>query len=124
MSVSRTFVDQVRDLLDLVGPIDIRSMFGGKGLYFNGAIFGLLDDDELYFKTDDESKAPFIKAKCDQWTYPGQKGSTETRYYRPPDNAFESAEDMLPWAKSGIETAKRAQLKKAAKPVRKKKARP
>ena len=109
---SRTFVDHALDLLSLLGPVQARSMFGGHGLYARGVMFGLLDDDELFFKTDGETRARFVEASCRRWVYPGM---AETSYYRPPDEAHEDAEAMLLWARLGLDAALRAQAVKVAR---------
>jgi len=54
------------DLLDVVVqrleplPVTTRSLFGGRGLYLDGAFFGFVTDGVLYFRTDDESRAAYI----------------------------------------------------------------
>jgi DNA transformation protein len=115
MSVSRGFVAHALDLLALAGPVQARAMFGGYGLYLRGAMFGLLDDDELFLKADDESRAAFVEAGCRQWTYPGPKGPMAMGYWRPPDEAHEEPEAMLRWARLAVAAAERAQARKAAK---------
>lgn len=40
-------------------PVTSRSMFGGRGLYFDGTFFGVIFDGVLYFRTDDDSRAEF-----------------------------------------------------------------
>jgi DNA transformation protein len=104
MSNAPTFVEHALDLLSLLGPVQARSMFGGHGLYARGVMFGLLDDDELFVRTDDESRPRFLAAGCRMWVYPGMK---QTSYYRPPDEAHEDPEAMLPWARLGLEAAMR-----------------
>jgi len=109
---SPSFVEHALDLVALVGPVDARRMFGGHGLYHRGAFFGLLDDDELYLKTDAETVGRFVEAGCRAWVYGGEQS---TSYYRPPDEAHEDAEAMLPWARLAVEAALRAAKAKAAK---------
>jgi len=113
--VSKGFVAHALDLLALAGPVQARAMFGGYGLYLRGAMFALLDDDELFLKADGESRAAFVEAGCRQWTYPGPKGATAMGYWRPPDEAHEDPEAMLPWARLAVGAAERAQARKAAK---------
>jgi DNA transformation protein len=113
MSNAQSFVEHALDLLSLLGvPIQARSMFGGHGLYARGVMFGLLDDDELFLKTDPETRPRFLAADCRMWQYPG---SDETSYYRPPDEAHEDAEAMRPWAALGLEAAMRLKAAKDAK---------
>ena len=105
MAVSRSFVDHALGLLALAGPVTARRMFGGYGIYAGGAMFALLDDDELFLKTDESCGADFDDAGCRQWVYESPKGPMPTSYYRPPDDAHEDAESMLPWARLAIGTA-------------------
>jgi len=112
MPCSPTFAEHAVDLLSGLGPVDARRMFGGYGLYARGVMFGLLDDDELFLKTDDETRDRFRAAGCRMWVYPRM---AETNYYRPPDEAHEDPEAMLPWARLGLEAALRRRAAKAAK---------
>jgi DNA transformation protein len=113
MPCSPSFVDHAIDLLASVGPVEARRMFGGYGAYARGVMFGLLDDDELFLKTDAESRPRFVSAGCRMWIYPGA-GKGETSYYRPPDEAHEDAEAMAPWARLGLDAALRLRAAKAA----------
>ena len=40
-------------------PITTRAMFGGRGLFLDGAFFGIVIDGKLYFRTDEESRADY-----------------------------------------------------------------
>ncbi|WP_160309054.1 TfoX/Sxy family protein, partial [Anaeromyxobacter sp. PSR-1] len=112
MAISPSFVDHAVDLLSALGPVQARRMFGGVGLYCDGLMFGLLDGDELFLKTDGETRPWFLEAGCRMWIYPGMY---ETSYYRPPDEAHEDAEAMLPWARLALDAAVRAQAARGAK---------
>jgi DNA transformation protein and related proteins len=115
MSVSREFVAHALDLVSLAGPVQARAMFGGYGLYLRGAMFGLLDDDEVFLKTDESCRGDFVEAGCRQWVYQSRQGPMPTQYYRPPDDAHEDPEAMLPWARLAIGAAQRAARAKAEK---------
>jgi DNA transformation protein len=115
MANSPTFVDHVLDLLALAAPVEARRMFGGHGLYAGGTMFGLLDDDELFFKTDEATRARFVEAGCKPWFYARRDGTVEnTSYFQPPEGAHEDAEAMLPWARLAIDAALRARAAKGA----------
>ena len=67
MPVSAAYKAFVRDLLSEFGPISIRNMFSGAGIYADGVIFAIIFDDTLYLKADEffardfaaEGKGPF-----------------------------------------------------------------
>jgi DNA transformation protein len=125
MANSPDFVSLALELLSGVGPLDARAMFGGHGVYARGVMFGLLDDDELFLKTDDVSRPRFVEAGCRSWVYVGPNGRMEnTSYYRPPDGAHEDPDAMGAWAALALDAALRLRAAKAARGKGGTKARP
>ena len=47
MAVTEGFKDFVTELLSGVGPVTIRNMFGGAGVYADGVMFAIVADDVL-----------------------------------------------------------------------------
>lgn len=115
MAVSPSFVAHALDLVSQAAPTEARRMFGGYGLFSRGLMYGLLDDEELFLKVDDQSRSAFAGAGCRQWIYPGPRGPMPGGYFRPPDEAHEDAEAMLPWAQLALDAAARKAAAKAAK---------
>jgi DNA transformation protein len=97
-------------------------MFGGVGFYAGGRFFAIGDVEEgaLFLKVDDETRGRFEAAGGRPFTYPARDGSLMVMsYFTPPDAALEDPEEMLPWARLGLEAAGRAaarKLKPAGKP--------
>lgn len=114
MASSPEFVEHAIDLLSGVGPVAARRMFGGHGVFAQGLMFAVLDDDELFLKTDELTRPRFEAAGCRRWYYVMKGERVDTAYYRPPDEAHEDAEAMLPWARLGLECALRKVAAKAA----------
>ena len=54
--------ERIRELFDGLGPVSIRRMFSGKGIYHNGVIFALILRGELMLKGDDEIAAEYEAA--------------------------------------------------------------
>jgi DNA transformation protein and related proteins len=118
---SAGFIAFAVELLSLVGPVRARAMFGGHGVYCGDLMIGLVDDDELFLKTDDETRPRFEAASCRQWIYTGGGKEMRSSYFRPPDEAHESPEDMEPWGRLALASARRAAAVKRAKAAGKKK---
>lgn len=111
-----SFVNHAVDLLSLLGPVRARAMFGGHGLYLEDVMIALLDDGELFLKTDGETRDEFLRAGCRRWVYANEKvRMEETSYFRPPDDAHEDREAMLPWARLALAAALRSRATKRAK---------
>src|SRR5690606_13173465 len=51
------------------GPVSLRRMFGGYGVFYQGLMVGLVAGDGLYLKTDARSAPLFIEAGCRQFVY-------------------------------------------------------
>ncbi|MFT3807584.1 TfoX/Sxy family protein [Arenimonas sp.] len=111
------FIDYLHELLDPLGRIAVRRMFGGHGLYCDGVFFAILVEDRLYLKVDGESRIRFEQAGSAPFVYDGRGRRIEMSYWNAPDEAMDSAEAMRPWALLAIGAAQRAAQ---AKPPRKK----
>jgi DNA transformation protein len=102
------FIDYVIELLGTMGSVTSRRMFGGHGIYQDGLMFALVTGDVLYFKTDDETRARFVAAGAQPFSYENKRrGLVETSYWQAPDDAMESPALMHPWARLGVEAALR-----------------
>ena len=56
MTVDREFETLLKELLEPVGSVTFRRMFGGLGIFRHGLMFGLVADDRLCFKVDDGNR--------------------------------------------------------------------
>ncbi|NVJ22152.1 TfoX/Sxy family protein [Myxococcus sp. AM011] len=115
MARTDSFVEYVVELLEKLGPVQARRMFGGWGLYFGGRMFGLVGDGQLYLKTDDVTRPDFQAAGCRPFIYEGGGRRIEMSYWTAPTDASDDAYELLPWARRAVDAAARAALKKAPK---------
>ncbi|QSQ19608.1 TfoX/Sxy family protein [Pyxidicoccus parkwayensis] len=115
MARTDSFVEYTVELLEKLGPVQSRSMFGGWGLYFGGRMFGLIAEGQLFLKVDDVTKPDFQAAGCRPFVYEGAGKAVEMGYWTPPADAADDAYALLPWARKAVDAAQRAALKKAPK---------
>ncbi len=101
--------DAIRDLFAGLGPVSIRRMFGGKGIYFDGVIIAIVLRGELMLKADAVSAPAFAEAGCTQWTYVGSRHGKNVAmpYWSAPDGALDDADEMTPWARKAYEAGLR-----------------
>jgi len=114
MSLRPDYREYILEQLNRLTPTTARAMFGGAGLYADGRIFGLLDDDTLYFKTNAETRADFEAAGC----RPFQPFGPETKpmgYFEVPFEAIEDPETLRPWLDRALAAARSAPGKKEEK---------
>jgi len=112
--MSDDFVDYVMELLGPFGTVGARRMFGGHGVYLDGLMFAIVSGDTLYLKADEMNRVEFEQAGCEIFGY-ARKGKRVTLgFFRAPEDAMESPELMLPWARTAYAAALRANAKKQA----------
>ena len=111
MATDRGVLAHLAELLQPLGHISFRAMFGGHGVYCDGVFFALVADDTLYLKVDAESRPAFEAAGCAPFEYLGQGKPVVMSYWTVPDDALDSAEALRPWARHALAAA-------ARKPVR------
>lgn len=107
-------IDWALELLSGVGEVRGRRMFGGWGLYLDQRMFALIADGELFLKADDDNEAQFRAAGCTPFVYQAKGRDMALRYFRPPSEALDSPEDMLPWARLAWEAAARKAQRESA----------
>ncbi len=111
------------ELLQPLGSVRARRMFGGHGLYVDDLFIALIAYDRLFLKADDATRAAFEAAGCEPFVYDGA-GSRQVSvsYWSVPAEAMESPAQMQPWARLAIAAALRARAAKPASARRKPKA--
>lgn len=122
--MSKDFIAHLHDLFAAFGPIRTRAMFGGHGLYTHmnasdDVLIGIVIDEALYLKVDTETRAAFEAAGCAPFVYTGQRTPITMSYWSLPEEAMDSPEAMLPWARLAWEAALRkpkGRTPKARKP--------
>lgn len=118
MPNSRDYVDYVLELLEPLGPVTAKAMFGGHGLYLHGITFALIADDTLYLRVDDINRGAFEALGLKPFKPWADKPNTMP-YHPPPDDALEESEALCAWARGAHEAALR---QNRAKPPKKRKA--
>jgi DNA transformation protein and related proteins len=66
-----------------LGPITQKRTFGGLTFYQDGLIFGMVIDDALFLKADDQSKSKFEAEGLPQFTYAHKSGKSIGMSYWP-----------------------------------------
>lgn len=91
-------IAHLHDLLEPLGRVDTRPMFGGHGVYVDGVIVGVIMEEAFYLKVDAETQLHFEAAGSQPYVYLGQDQPITLSYWSVPEQAMESAEAMRPWA--------------------------
>lgn len=111
----KAFAAHVIELLQGVGPVYSKPMFGGFGVFLDGLMFGLIADNEMYLKVDADNRAEFDALGLQAFTYSKQGKDMQMSYCQAPEDAMENPELMTQWGNLGFSAALRAAAKKQRK---------
>ena len=112
MPVSPAHKAFVQDLLSEFGPVSIRNMFGGAGIYANGVTFAILVDDTLYLKADALSARDFAAEGKGPFTYrPKGQAPVAMSYWEVPERLLDDPEELATWARRAHAVALAAKAK-------------
>ena len=100
--------ERIKELFEGLGPVTIRKMFGGKGVYHNGLIIGVEIRNEVLLKADSVSAPDFEAAGANRWAYDGKGRPVHMPYWSIPESAVDDAEELGVWARKAYEAALRS----------------
>jgi len=115
MAPSPEFTFYVLDQLAPLGPVSARRMFGGAGIFLDGRMFALMDDDRLYLKADDVTRPDFESAGMTRFAYEAKSKPMHLSYYGIDDGVLDDADALCAWGRKAIDAALRGAAKKRPK---------
>jgi len=112
----------IQDLFTELGPVRVRKMFGGQGIYFQDRMFALEIGGELYLKADEKSLPLFRNASSRAFQYE-KHGKTQTmNYWLLPEEASDDPAKIARWGRIALAAAERANSEKNSKRLRRRQA--
>ncbi|HEY2069191.1 MAG TPA: TfoX/Sxy family protein [Rhizomicrobium sp.] len=93
------------DLFCEFGPIRLRRFFGGEGIVAGEIMIGMIFDDVIYFKTDDETRKAFVAERCKPFTFQKSGETVVTGWYALPDRLYDEPDELARWARAALAVA-------------------
>jgi DNA transformation protein and related proteins len=108
MVASDGFAEFLRDQLAPLGRIGMRRMFGKTGVFCDGFMLGMIRDDTLYFRVDDDNRAAFKEAETyPPLNYQKKGGVIDLAFWRAPERLFDDPDELVAWARAALAAARR-----------------
>jgi DNA transformation protein and related proteins len=93
----------IRELFAPFGPVTVRRMFGGAGIWSEGLMFALEFDGTLFLRVDAtsipdferEGSAPFVYTRAKS---AGRVGRASVSYWRLPERLYDDPDELAVWA--------------------------
>ena len=125
MVASASFAEFLREQLAPLGHVTMRRMFGKTGVFCDGFMFGIVADNTLYFRIDDQNRAAFKEAETfPPLNYKKQGSTIDLAFWRAPERLFDEPDELIEWARLALAAARRVAAKRErAAPMRKSRAR-
>jgi len=104
------FHDFVLELFAPLGPVTVRRMFGGAGVFADKVMFALLADGEVYLKCDEALRAALAEEGSEpfHWTRPSDGKVFDMGYLKLPDDAAEDPGLASEWGRRALDVALKA----------------
>jgi DNA transformation protein len=109
--------ERLKEIFSSFGPVSIRRMFGGIGVYAEGTMFALVGYGELYLKADEETIPAFRAAGAGPFIYDMKGRRVAMSYWKLPDRLLDEPDELAEWARAALRVAQRSA---AARPLRRK----
>jgi DNA transformation protein len=100
--------EAIRELFAGFGPVSVRRMFGGQGIFVDGMMIALVAREVIYLKADDATIPAFEREGLAPFSYATKNGAhTLTSYWRMPDRLYDDTEELARWAQAAQGAAQR-----------------
>ena len=121
MVATDSYADFLREQLAPLGHISLRRMFGKTGVFCDGLMLGMVRDNTLYFRVDDQNRETFKEAAAfPPLDYAKRGGTIDLAFWRAPERLFDEPDELVAWARAALAAAGRVAAKrKRAPPMQK-----
>ena len=107
MAVTPQFRDHIVDLLEPLGPIDTRRMFGGLSIRCEGRHFAMIIAETLYLTADEDLRADLLAAGGKIFSYAKRDRVVEApRLVSVTEDLLEEPDALLPYALRSLAVAR------------------
>lgn len=106
---------RLEELFAPFGPVYVKRMFGGHGVYADAVFFALESNGEIYLKVDDGTRPLFVAAGSQPFVYQGKSKPVTMSYWRLPAEALEDEDELRRWSGLALGAARRAAARQAGK---------
>ncbi|MGA2311772.1 MAG: TfoX/Sxy family protein [Xanthobacteraceae bacterium] len=100
----------IRELFAPFGPVTIKRMFGGAGIWSDGLMFALMFDGAIFLKVDESSIPDFEREGSKPFVYTrakskGRVGRASLSYWRLPERLYDDPDELAVWAARALAIA-------------------
>jgi len=100
--------DHIAELFAAFGPVSVRRMFSGAGVFCDGVMIALVSRETIYLKADAQSIPAFEEEGLGPFTYKTKTGSRSINsFWRMPERLHDDPDELAEWARQAHAAALR-----------------
>ena len=101
--------DYIAELFSQFGPVTVRRMFSGSGIFADGLMIALVVDGVIFLKADAETAPRFESEGLSAFSYKTKEGRrTLMSYWRMPERLYDDPDELADWARQSMAAARRS----------------
>ena len=101
--------ERLAELFSNYGPVTVRRMFGGAGVFADGLMIALWVEGVVFLKADEHTIPDFEREGLRPFSYETKAGTrTLTSYWRMPERLYDDPDELAAWARRALESARRS----------------
>ena len=98
------YAEYLVDVMDEMGDVTFKKMFGGIGFFLEGVMFAKLSGDgTLYFRVDDTNRSDYETLGAFQFNSDSKKKGMP--YYQVPQEILDDTDKLIEWAQTAHRVA-------------------
>jgi len=100
----------IRELFAPFGPVTVKRMFGGAGIWSDGLMLGLEFDGAIFLRVDEDSIPDFAREGSKPFVYtraksPKKIGRASKSFWRLPERLYDDPDELAAWARRAFAVA-------------------
>jgi DNA transformation protein len=103
--------DELHELFSAFGPVRLRHMFGGAGIFAEGLMIALVSRGEIFLKADDATIPTLEMEGSRPFVYGANGRRVVMSYWRLPDRLLDDPEALAQFARAALGAAQRFAVK-------------
>ena len=105
--------DYLSELFSGFGPVTVRRMFSGAGIFADGLMIALVVDGVIFLKADADIIPLFEGEGLKPFSYKRKEGRrTIMSYWRMPERLYDDPGELAEWARRSMAAARRSEASK------------
>jgi len=113
MVASDTFAEFLREQFAPLSRVTMRRMFGKTGVFCDGVMLGMVTENTLYLRVDDQNRGTLKgSASFPPLTYEKKGCTIDLSFWRVPERLFDEPDELVTWAQAALAAARRVAAKR------------